>query len=121
KVEKKYNRRKGSISPSSRYEELVLSRVLHGRENYYKSLAVDKYSVEERYLGPYSKDRREWLQEFFNDVFQALPKEEYIKFGDYIPKLINLIEKYVSNLNKYDGTAQDVILKTLEKIEAIDM
>ena len=59
-------------------------------------------------------------QEFFNDLFWAIPSQ-HIKFSDYIPRLTTLITKYVKNINIYDGAAKIVILDTLNSIENIDM
>lgn len=123
KIEAKYEESGEEISPASMYEELVLSRALHGREHYERILNIDdrgRYPVYER-LGKYSRDRRRWLKSFFKDLFFALPDKETIKIGDYVPRLMLLIEKYVRDLNKYDGAAKSEVYDILIQIEDVDM
>lgn len=122
KIQAKYGEIDGSISPSSMYEELVVSRILYGKENYNRILGINKLQNNlDINLGTYSTYRRDWLKEFFGDLFYAIPDKGQVSFSDYIPRLINLIRKYTRNLNKYDGAAKEVVIETLNRIQSIKM
>ncbi len=110
---------KGKVSPLSIYEELVRSKLVFGRENYRRIL--DPEGEELRELNQYSRGRRLWLSEFFNDLFMAIPQENNFKLDQYIPKLTRIINKYVRNLNKYDGAAKTEVLGVLASLESLDM
>lgn len=113
------------FSPPEIYEELVQCKILSLRKNYYRILKLDESthsSIErDKSLNKYQIEKRIWLKEFFGDLFQSIPRDEHIRLNQYIPKFINLITKYVKNVNKYDGAAKQVVLETLDKIGDINM
>ena len=125
KIDTKYIKSNNGISAPAIYEELVACRIISGKENYNRVLKLDEEGNEsiekDNNLNKYQIQRRIWLREFFIDLFQAIPSGGYIRFSEYIPKLTNLITKYVKNLNKYDGAARHVVLQTLDKIENINL
>lgn len=121
KIDLEKVRTQGSISPASMYEELIRSKVLYGRDNYKRILEMGENSLKEEGLADYIVDRRLWLKEFFQDLFQGLPSEDIICLGDYIPGLVKIIDKYVRIFNKYDGAALGVVYETLSLIENIDI
>ncbi|WP_353093667.1 PD-(D/E)XK nuclease family protein [Tissierella praeacuta] len=100
------------------YEELVKCKIISLRENYNKILSNIK---NRRDLSEGEIEKRIWLKEFFAELFETIPKSNYLRFNQYIPKFINLITKYVKSNNKYDGAAKQVVLETLYKIGDIDM
>ncbi len=120
KIDLEDRKAQGSISPASMYEELIRSKVLYGRDNYRRILEIEEDDLKRQGLADYLIDRRLWLKEFFQDLFQALPNEELFCLGDYIPGLVRIIDKYVRIFNKYDGAALGVVYETLGKIEDID-
>lgn len=107
----------GASAPAI-YEELIQRRIIFGKENYYKKL--DLYNIEHGDKTDYKSIKINWIKQFFGDLFQAIP-ENMVEFNKYIPQLINLITKYVKNINKYDGAARVVVLETLNTIEYINM
>lgn len=125
KIDTKYIKSNNGISAPAIYEELVACKIISGKENYNRVLKLDEEGNEsiekDNNLNKYQIQRRIWLREFFIDLFQAIPIGGYIRFSEYIPKLTNLITKYVKNLNKYDGAARHVVLQTLDKIENINL
>lgn len=106
------------------YEELIECKIVSLRENYKRILKLDEntnVSVEkDKGLSKY-QIRRQWLRGFFAELFEAIPKDKYIRLDQYIPKLISLITIYVKNINKYDGAAKQAILQTLDKISDINI
>lgn len=91
------------------FRELLELHIGFGRENYIKRLSAS------------NRGQVLWLREFFEDLFLTIPEDDYVNIKHYIPRLINLIRKYVRNLNKFDGAAKIEILKTLKTIEDIHM
>lgn len=102
-----------SISNQMLYNELLRRNIGFGRENYLSEL---KRPIKEEMFFDINP-----LTEFFTDLFSAIPENKLVNIRDYISRLINLIDKYVDNINKFDGAAKIEILRTLEKIQDVHM
>lgn len=111
------------VSAPEIYEELVECRIVSLRENYKKVLRLEEdiNKKENRNLNRYQTTKRQWLREFFMELFAAMPRDSHIRLSEYTPRLINLIIKYVKNINKYDGAARQVVIETLDIIGDINM
>ena len=112
---------KTPISAPSLYDELLTYKIIFGRNNYFRKLYLNEDLPSDLDLNKYRKDKLLWFREFFVSLFDTIPNEDNFEFSKYIPKLINFIEKYVKNINKYDGAAKNVVLETLLQIENISM
>lgn len=114
-----------STSAASLYEELVLCKIFSLKGNYDRVLGLNEkenHSIEnDTNLNKYQKRKRIWLKSFFNDLFSALPEEEYVTFNEYTLKLQDLIIKHVKTSNKYDVAARQSVLQTLDKIHNLDI
>lgn len=112
---------KTNSSAPSLYDELLTYKIIFGRKNYFRKLYLDEDLPSDLDLNKYRKDKLLWFREFFICLFDTIPNEDNFEFSKYIPKLISFIEKYVKNINKYDGAAKNVVLETLAQIENISM
>lgn len=110
------------ISAPEMYEELIDCKIISLRDNYRRVLKLDEdVTLSIKDINDYKIEKRIWLREFFKELFEAIPSSNHIRFNEYIPKLANLITKYVKNLNKYDGAARQVVLETLDRISEINI
>ena len=113
---------KTNFPASDLYDELMSLKIVYDRDNYFRKLYLDGvFPLEFNNYSEYRKMELIYLQEFFGDIFDAIPNENSFDFSKYIFKLSNIIEKYVKNINKYDGAAKNVVLETLNQISNIKM
>ncbi|MBU5312392.1 PD-(D/E)XK nuclease family protein [Tissierella carlieri] len=113
------------FSAPEMYEELVECKIVSLKKNYDRVLKLEddtNIAIErDKNLNKFQAEKRIWLREFFRGIFEAIPRDDYIRFDQCIPKFMSLITRYVKNVNKYDGAAKQVVLEILDKIGDINM
>ncbi|MGO1468510.1 MAG: PD-(D/E)XK nuclease family protein [Tissierella sp.] len=113
-IEKESTLKKENITQGAMHEELVSLGASEGKDAYEKL----KYNFNN--ISSYSRDRREWLKEFFGDILFPIFEKE-IEFKDYIERIMDLIKKYVKVKTDHDKSSKAEMLDTLRDIKKIDL